>query len=153
MKPSEKCIALIKLFEGLRLGAYRDQRGILTIGYGHTGSDVAEGELISEDQALMLLRGDLAEISARVSAELKVTVTQEQFDALCSFAFNLGAGALQKSTLLEMVNAGNFSGAADQFPRWCNVRIGGVLQRDPGLTRRRWAERDLFLSQHGEAKA
>lgn len=141
MKTSPKGIALIKEYEGLRLGAYLCSAGVLTIGYGHTGG-VKEGDLITEQKAEQLLQDDLKKFENGVLRLVRVPLTQNQFDALVSFAFNLGVGNLGKSTLLKMLNDRDYKGAAGQFIRW-NKAAGKELD---GLTRRRIAESELFLS-------
>lgn len=141
MKTSLKGIALIKEYEGLRLGAYLCSAGVLTIGYGHTGG-VKEGDLITEQKAEQLLQDDLKKFENGVLRLVRVPLTQNQFDALVSFAFNLGVGNLGKSTLLKMLNDRDYKGAAGQFIRW-NKAAGKELA---GLTRRRLAESALFLS-------
>ncbi|MEG3859764.1 lysozyme, partial [Microcoleus sp. herbarium12] len=104
---------LIKSFEGLYLDAYLDPIGIPTIGYGHT-QGVEEGMTITEAQAEELLRKDLAEFESAVSEAVEVEIDENQFSALVSFSFNLGAGSLFESTLLKLLNQGDFQGAADQ---------------------------------------
>ena len=140
-KTSQTGIDLIKGFEGKRLKAYRDAVGVWTIGYGHTRTARA-GQVISDSQAEQLLRADLADFESCVARSISVTLNQSQFDALVSFAYNVGCGALRRSTLLRLLNRGGYGAAADQFLRW--NRAGGVVLR--GLTRRRKAERELFLS-------
>ena len=142
MKTSPKGVALIKEFEGLRLGAYMCSAGVLTIGYGHTGG-VKSGDRITEKQAEELLVDDLKRFENGVLRVLRTPVTQNQFDALVSFAFNLGVGSLTKSTLLSKLNKGDAEGAAAEFVRWC--RAGG--QEVPGLKRRRLAETELFTAE------
>ena len=134
--------ALIEKFEGLRLTAYQDMVGVWTIGYGHTGPDVKAGLTITQQQAEQLLINDLARFNNGVNALVTVKINQNQFDALISFSYNLGLGSLQQSTLLRLLNAGNFQAAADQFPRW--DRAGG--KEVAGLLARRNAERALFLT-------
>ena len=104
---------------------------------------VYEGMTITEAAAEELLRKDLAEFEAAVSEAVQVSLNDNQFSALVSFSFNLGADSLFESTLLKLVNQGDFQGAADQFLRW--NKAGG--QELPGLTRRRQAERALFLGE------
>ncbi len=142
MRTSDAGVALVQGYEGLRLTAYRDSVGVLTIGYGHTGADVKQGMTITRDEAERLLRDDLHDAETAVEKAVRVPMTQGQFDALVSFVFNLGAGRLQTSTLLRKLNDRNYIGAADEFPRW-NKAGGEVLA---GLTARRGAERALFLS-------
>lgn len=141
MKTSEKGKNLIKSFEGLRTKCYRCSANVLTIGYGHTGADVKEGMIITKEQAEQLLTKDLEKFEKGVSSCVKVTINQNQFDSLVSFAFNCGLGALQSSTLLKKLNAKNFLVAADEFLKWDKVN-GKPLA---GLTKRRQAERTLFL--------
>ena len=137
---SSNGLALTEKFEGLRLTAYQDSVGVWTIGYGHTGADVTQGLTITEDQAGILLAADVAWAVTCVNKAVKVDINQNQFDAMVDFTFNLGCAAFTGSTLLRMVNAGNFAGAALQFIRW-NKAGGKVLA---GLTKRRQAETDLF---------
>lgn len=141
MKTSGAGISLIQHFEGVRLRAYKCSAGVWTIGYGHTAG-VKEGRSIDSDTADRLLRGDVAMVEKQVEAVLRRPITQSQFDALVSFTFNLGIGALQKSTLLKKVNEGDFATASDEFLKW-NKADGKALE---GLTRRRYAERKLFMS-------
>ncbi|PRP70895.1 muraminidase [Chromobacterium amazonense] len=140
MQTSANGINLIKQFEGLKLTAYQDSVGVWTIGYGHTGRDVKPSQTISSNQADQLLRQDLARFEQGVSNLIKVSIKQNQFDALVSFSYNLGLGNLQSSTLLRLLNQGDYQAAAGQFPLW-NKAGGKVL---PGLTRRRLAEQALF---------
>lgn len=142
MKTSMKGRDLIRKFEGEKLKAYLCPAGVWTIGVGHTGPDVKPGMVITLDRSDELLRSDLARFESAVSGLLRVPVSQGQFDALVSLAFNVGSGAVGKSTLLRLLNAGDKAGAADEFLRW-NKAGGKVL---PGLTARRAAERDLFKS-------
>lgn len=146
MQTSEKGIALIKEFEGCKLTAYQDSVGVWTIGYGWTqpvdGKPIRAGMTIKQETAERLLKTGLVSYESDVSRLVKVGLTQGQFDALVSFTYNLGARSLSTSTLLRKLNAGDYAGAADEFPRW-NKAGGKVLN---GLTRRREAERALFLS-------
>lgn len=146
MQTSEKGIALIKEFEGCKLTAYQDSVGVWTIGYGWTqpvdGKPIRAGMTIKQETAERLLKTGLVSYESDVSRLVKVGMTQGQFDALVSFTYNLGARSLSTSTLLRKLNAGDYAGAADEFLRW-NKAGGKVLN---GLTRRREAERALFLS-------
>lgn len=139
---NDKGIRLIKSFEGLRLKAYQDSVGVWTIGYGTT-SGVRPGMVITEAQAEEFLRRDLRRFEQAVDDLVKVPLTDDQFAALVSFTYNVGEGALESSTLLRLLNQRDYQGAADQFLRW--DKAGG--QSLPGLTRRRRAERALFLGQ------
>jgi lysozyme len=147
MKISEKGLSLIKQWEGLRLKAYRDAAGILTIGYGHTGPDVVEGMTITQEQADALLRKDIEKAERAVSTLVKVPLTQEQFDSIVSFVFNCGVGAFQRSTLLKKLNAGDYDGAAAEFDKWVYITRGGQKVKLSGLVKRRAAERALFESR------
>lgn len=135
-------LKLIKSFEGLRLRAYQDAVGIWTIGYGTTRG-VRPGMTISEAEAENFLQEDLVRFERAINDALKVSVNDNQFSALSCFTYNVGSGAFRESTLLRMLNQQNIYGAADQFPRW-NKAGGRPLA---GLTRRRKAERSLFLGQ------
>ena len=140
MKISANGIGLLVHFEGFRDKAYRDSAGVWTIGYGST-KGVHAGQRITRDQAAIRLADDVAKAEADVSLLVNVPLTQGQFDALVSFVYNLGAGALARSTLIRRLNSGDYSGAADEFMKW--VKAGG--RRLQGLVRRRAAERALFL--------
>ena len=142
MKTSQKGVDLIKHFEGLSLKAYKDSVGILTIGYGSTGPHVFPGQVITESQAETLLVKDLSRFEKGVTDLVKVPLNQNQFDALVSFSFNLGLSNLKSSTLLRKLNSMDYAGASAEFPRW-DKAAGRVLA---GLTRRRLAEKELFLS-------
>lgn len=139
-KYSANGLALTEKFEGLRLDAYQDSVGIWTIGYGHTGPDVQPSLTITQEQAEILLAADIAWAAACVDKAVTSAINQNQFDALVDFTFNLGCASLVQSSLLRLVNAGDFAGAAQQFLRW-NKAGGQVLK---GLTVRRQAEMDLF---------
>lgn len=139
MKISDAGLALIKQCEGFRADAYRDAVGVWTIGYGHT-RNVRAGDRITPAEGEALLRADLATAGDDVSRAVLVPLCQGQFDALASFVFNLGGPALEGSTLLRKLNAGDYAGAAAEFPRWC--RAGQRVL--PGLVARRTAERALF---------
>lgn len=133
---------LIKTFEGCKLTAYLCPARVWTIGYGSTGPHVRKGLTITQAEADQLLRDDLARFEAAVSRLVSVPLNDNQFSALVSFAFNVGIGALEGSTLLRKLNARDLDGAAAQFERW-NRADGRVVA---GLTRRRQAERALFVT-------
>jgi lysozyme len=138
---SQNGVDLIKRFEGCRLKAYRCPAGVLTIGYGHTGSDVSNGMVISQEKAENMLKMDLAVHCNNVTKLVKVPLNQNQFDALVSFEYNVGYGALSTSTLLRLLNQGKYTEASKQFERW--VYAGGKPLE--GLKKRRIAEKELFL--------
>lgn len=142
MNISKKGLNLIKSFEGLELKAYKDSVGVVTIGYGSTGPHVSMGQTITESQAEALLKSDVGRFEKGVEDLVTVPLNQNQFDALVSFSFNLGLGNLKSSTLLRKLNSLDYAGAANEFPRW--NRAGNKVLA--GLTRRRLAEKELFLS-------
>lgn len=142
MKMGLKGLELIKEFEGFKGKAYLCPAHVWTIGYGTT-KNVKQGQMVTEGQALLMLQVDVKQFESDVTSMVKVPLTQNQFDALVCFAYNVGSGNLKSSTLLKLVNAGDFTGAAAQFGRW-NKGGGQVLA---GLTRRRAAEAALFLSK------
>jgi lysozyme len=141
MKIGEKGLDLIKKFEGLKLSAYYCPAKVLTIGYGHTGKDVFQGQRITVQQAEDLLKKDVERFEKAVNRLVTVELSQNQFDALVSFTYNLGEGSLRKSTLLKVLNQGEYSKAAGQFEHWC-FSNGKELK---GLVARRDAEEELFL--------
>lgn len=154
MTPSAHCESLVRNFEGLSTKAYLDTGGVPTIGYGHT-KGVKLGDVTTEAEALKTLKADLAAfgkaIDSRATAD-GVKLNQNEFDALTSFAFNLGASKLFGSTLWRKLRAGDHQGAADEFSRWNKVKVQDPRTKElsiitlDGLTRRRKAERALFLS-------
>src|SRR5690349_140019 len=112
-------LELIKSFEGLRLQAYRDTGGVLTIGYGHTAG-VKGGDRITEAQATKFLLADLAEAEDAVSKFITVPLNDNQFAALVSFTFNVGREALRRSTLRKKLNAGDYAAVPGQLVLWVN---------------------------------
>jgi len=140
MRASEKGLALIRQFEGLRLSAYKCPANVVTIGYGTT-KGIKMGMEITRDEADRLLCEDAQRFVDHIEGLVKVPLNQNQTDALISFVYNIGPYAFAKSTMLKLINQGLLEDAANQFVRW-NKAGGEVLA---GLTRRRIAERDLFL--------
>jgi len=140
MKITHRAIELIKRYEGLRLDAYLDAVNVPTIGYGHTHG-VVMGTKISAPEAEEFLRGDLEQFETGVAKLLTVTIRQSQFDALVSFAFNLGLGNFKDSTLRKHTNDGKPMQAAQEFPKWINAGGKPLL----GLLRRRLSEALLYL--------
>lgn len=138
-------LKLIKEFEGCELKAYNDIVGVPTIGYGSTegltADDVDNGKTITQQEAEDLLMTDLSRFQVGVEKYVTAPINDNQFSALVAFSFNLGLGSLKNSTLLKLLNKGDISGAAEEFLRW-NKAGGKVVA---GLTRRRQAERSLFL--------
>lgn len=150
---NQAAIDLIKEFEGFEPKAYRDPVGIWTIGYGTTemagvGIDPKAGMTITHDDAERYLQLAVQKFAASVEDLIDVPVTENQFGALVSLAYNIGPSALAKSTVMKRLNAGDYQGAADAFAMW-NKAGGKVL---PGLTRRRAAERALFLKADADPR-
>lgn len=145
MRVSPRGMQLTRLSEGCNLHSYPDPASggaPFTCGYGHTGQDVKPGMTITQAQADAWLECDLARAAQVVNSLVHVYLNQNQFDALCDFVLNVGAGNFRSSTLLRLLNAGNFAAAADQFARWTQA-AGKTM---PGLVKRRAAERALFVS-------
>lgn len=148
MNPSQKCINLIKQFEGYRSKAYLDAVGVPTIGYGSTmwndGKKVKLGETITLEGAGLLLYW---EVNRKAVILDSLELNQNQYDALTSFIYNVGLGAFSKSTLFKKVKANsNDPLIRNEFLKWNKGRVGGVLVELKGLTRRRIAESDLYFS-------
>lgn len=148
-----KAEELIKDFEGEYLNAYLDPVGIPTIGYGtifnyDENRPVKMGDKITKDTALRFLRKECEKIIPQIKKLVKVPINQNQLDALTSFVYNVGIGALKGSTLLRLLNEGKpKQEVAEQFLRWNKAtNPQGVLITLPGLTKRRKAEKDLFLA-------
>ena len=141
MKLSDKGKGFIKSWEACRLRAYDDGVGVWTIGYGRT-TNVKPGDVCTQHQANEWFDEESSRFSNQVSALLLVDVTENQFDALVSLAYNIGVAAFSNSTLLRKLNDGDYQGAAEQFDVW-NKGGGKVMH---GLVRRRAAERKIFES-------
>lgn len=147
MRLSDAGIDFIAKFEGRRMAVYLDPVGLPTVGVGHllTAAEKKKwpvGHKLSTAEVNELFRKDVKRFEDAVNSKVKVPLRQNEFDALVSLAFNIGTGALSKSTVLRRLNAGDRHGAADAFLSW-NKAGGRVLN---GLTRRRKAEREMFLS-------
>lgn len=135
-------LALIKKFEGCELKAYQCSAGVWTIGYGHT-KDVQPGDEWSESHADHMLEVEMEEYEGYVNNSVTAPINQDQFDALVSWVYNLGGGNLKASTMLKVLNAGQYEEVPAQMMRW-NKAGGKVLE---GLTRRRQAEANLFMGK------
>lgn len=141
MRTSPRGQAFIKGYEKCRLKAYKPTpNDRWTVGWGHTGPDVYEGLVIAQAQADALFVKDLKYFEDGVNRLVKINVTQCEYDALVSFAYNVGLGGLEDSTLLRKLNAKDIDGASAEFPKW--NKQGGVVM--PGLTKRRLDERRIF---------
>lgn len=142
MKLGDRGRALIQNYEKCRLVAYPDQKGVPTIGWGHTGPEVHLGLTCTQAQADAWFEQDVLFAVMQVIRSLDVAVNQNQFDALVAFTFNVGVTAEGHSTLIKLVNSGHAVAASNEFPKWNHV--DGKVSN--GLTARRDAERVLFLS-------
>jgi lysozyme len=142
MQYSKQGLQLTESFESCRLTAYPDIKGIWTIGWGHTGPEVVEGLVWTQDQADSQLVIDLQRAENMVNNNVTVDLTQGQFDALVDFAFNLGTNAEKGSTLLKLVNENDTPDAAKEFEKWDHA--SGVVVA--GLLRRRLAEKQEFIN-------
>ena len=146
MTPSQPCFTIIAQVEGFREAPYKCSAGKWTIGFGNTfykdGTPVRENDSsIDRHEAFRLLKS-IVRSKFDINKDVTVELTQNQFDALTSFAYNVGMPAFRSSTLLKKLNAGDYVGASEEFARW-NKAKGKVM---PGLVSRRAREKELFLS-------
>lgn len=150
MTPSQACIDLIKRSEGCRLTAYQDVAGVWTVGWGATGRYIVAGTIWTQEQADADLQDRVEYAGGYVSSFVKVPLTQGQFDCLTDFVYNLGSGSLQKSTLLRLLNSGQYDQVPAQLYREENGHQAGWIYADgqiqPGLIVRRQAEIALWGS-------
>lgn len=150
MELNKEGIDLVRRFEGFRSRPYLCPAGKPTIGYGMTmypnGKPVTlQDKPITEAEAVTMLAALLKQFADQVKPLIKVTLTDNQFSALVSFAYNVGIGNFRSSTLLKRLNEQKFDQAANEFLQWSKARVNGVLQPMPGLVKRRIAERALFV--------
>jgi lysozyme len=139
MNISGEGLSLLKKFEGCELRSYRCSAGVLTIGYGHT-KGVTEGMEIDQDEAERMLASEMSEYEGNITDNVEVPLSQNQFDSLVCWVYNLGVGNLRSSTLLAVLNKGEYDEVPTQMKRW-NKAGGQVLN---GLIRRREAEAAMF---------
>jgi lysozyme len=142
VKISEKGLELLKHYEGCELTAYRCSANVLTIGYGHT-KGVTEDMVITQEEADQMLHDEMPEYEGYINDKVTVELNQDQFDAMVCWVYNLGSGNLSSSTLLKVLNDGDYDGVPEQMKRW-NKAGGKVLN---GLTKRRDSEAKLFCSE------
>ena len=149
MELSQKIKQMIKGWEGCRLTAYRCPAGILTIGYGHTGTDVAPGKRITQAEADSLFEGDIQKFAATVEPLFAgVALNINLFDALVSLSYNIGSLSAKAPTLLRKVKANpNDPSIRAEFLKHVNARVNGVLKQLPGLVKRRTAEANHYFGQ------
>lgn len=138
-------VSMIMGFESLRLAAYQDERGIWTIGYGHTPSH--KGQTITQEEAEGLLDDDLVVAETAVS-KVAGTCTDNQYDAMVSLCFNIGGPQFRSSTVLRDHLAGNFAAAGQAFLMWDKVTIDGELVDSAGLLNRRKIEMAMYLNEN-----
>lgn len=152
MNINQSGLNLVMHFEGCYLRSYKCPAGVWTCGFGATGQDIGPGLVWTREQAEKRLAEDMDKFERAVTDLVKAVLTSDQFSALVSFAFNVGAGALANSTLLKRLNQGRRGEASEEFLRWNKARdpITQNMISLPGLTRRRKAERALFLSEDWE---
>ena len=145
MKSSEKLIEFVKRFEGFKATAYKCSAGKWTCGFGRTRG-INKRTKCTEEEATKWLKEDLEVAENAVKRLVKVELKQNQFDALVSFTFNVGQGALSISTLLKKLNSGDVRSAGFELLKWDKVRKNGKLEVSKGLARRRIAELNMFES-------
>jgi lysozyme len=139
-------LKLLMASEGCRLNCYRDSAGVATIGFGHTGPDVADGMVISRDEADRLLLEDVAKFEKAVDELVKVEIGSNAYSACVVFCFNVGISAFRRSTLLRLLNNRDFEGCSKQFSLWNKIRDRDGKSRPlAGLTLRRRNESLLFM--------
>lgn len=136
MKMSNNGLTVLMLREGKRNNAYQDTKGIWTIGVGHTGEEVEGGLVWTDQQVVDQLALDVGKCEDAIDNNVRVGLTQNQFDALCSFIFNIGVGAFLRSTMLKKLNLADLDGAASEFDKW---------HIPPEITSRRNSEKAQFL--------
>lgn len=156
MQISSQALEILKNREELRLTAYQDSAGVWTIGYGCTtyenGAKVKAGEKITEAKAVQLLNYHVGSAMATVNDGITATLNQGQFDALVSFAYNVGGPKFQSSTLRNLINAdpNNFAVIAAEFRKWVYVTVNGKKVKSAGLVNRR--EEEIAMYQGGKKK-
>lgn len=138
---------LVKKRETLRLTSYPDERGIWTIGWGHTDSTIGPNQTWSEDKSNLVLSLDLYAAATGVATSMPPETTNNQYSASISLAYNIGVGAFHSSSVVRLSNVGDFAGAADAFLLWDKEHIDGNLVESEGLLARREEERTLFLTE------
>jgi len=139
-KITQDGLDFIQDVEGCKLFAYLDTGGVWTIGVGHTGPEVVKGLTCSMEQALQWLKEDSEEAQEAIRQSVEGLLTQNQFNALVSFVFNVGINAFKKSTMLKLINKGDFDGAAKEFTKWNKDNGKEIL----GLSKRRILEQSVF---------
>jgi len=143
MRISEQAIQLLKELEGFRSAAYKDSAGVLTIGYGTTGDWITSQSKVTKEDADKLLRKHVLLCEAALSNNVKVSLDQNEFDALCCFIYNIGVQEFKESTLLELLNQAHYDKVPAQLRRWNKIKRNGIHVVDKGLVNRR--EKEIIL--------
>lgn len=146
VKATEEAFKLLKEVEGCKLEAYQDSTGKWTIGYGATGHGITRGTVWTIEQAEADLKARLDVLARLISRKIRVGLSQNQFNALVSFVYNIGITAFTTSGVLKLINERKFQDAADRMLKWNKVTKNGILTVEPGLAPRREAERQMFLA-------
>lgn len=146
---SDNGLEMVMNFEKFKSKAYRCPGGRLTIGYGSTRigrRKVSPTDTITPTKAKEILLTHLRNDCSIITTDIKTSITQNQYDALCSFIYNVGPNQFKRSTLLKKINQNDIAGAAQEFTKWSNIKKNGYLITLPGLKKRRQIEKELFLS-------
>jgi len=146
IRTHDQGVKFIQSFEALKLKAYKDSVGVWTIGWGHT-RDVEKGDRITEEEAEKFIVEDIKVAEADINRFVEVELSENEFSALTSWVFNLGGGNLKTSTMLRRLNEGKKKEAANEMLRWDKAKVDGRMITLRGLTRRREAERIMFLTE------
>lgn len=139
-------LGLLQMSEGKLNAVYKDPAGILTVCYGHTGPELRLGQFYTDDQCDTILARDILSHRAGIDKCINLSLTRNEYDAVLDLAFNVGVTAVCKSTLVRRINSGDNAGASNEFLRWNKARVRGKVVVLRGLTKRREAERALFLT-------
>jgi lysozyme len=149
MRASSAAVELIKEFELLHMSPHLDSSGVPTIGFGHTAGVALSTPPVTEPEAVQMLLEDMARYEQAVHEAVRVPLVQHEFDALVSFTFSVGVGALRTSMLLRSLNAGDRAAAACEFQKWNRASKGGQMVVTSFLVARRAAERRMFEGRSG----
>jgi lysozyme len=153
MFTSQHGLEFIAKWEACILKPYRDVAGLRTIGVGHLikpGENFPDGELITRERALEILAGDVGMCEAAIKSAIKVSLNQNQFDALVSFGFNCGTGVYSSSEACKALNLGKYEDVPALLLNWCKARVGGQLVVVKGLYNRRKSEGELFIKEEDQ---
>lgn len=146
MKASQNCLEFIEKWEGKENTPYEDVAGLWTVGIGHLVKEGEHFDKLTDAECYELLKNDLAKVEAKLNQWIKVPITQNQYDALCSLCFNIGMDNFRISSVFRFLNQSNYEDAAEAFLLWNKVTKNGAKVVSSGLVNRRKAEMELFLS-------